>query len=184
MPQLRTYDHDEFPVALKWQALSFMRVEWPFIFAGDLRFATDIYWPELAPTHFAVTHSDLLLSYAAVIRTRLDHAGQTYGVAGLGNVFTFPPYRREGFGSQVVVAATRHIEAGNADVAALFCAADHAGFYERRGWVALSGATTLVGPKADPSPYDVLRMMLFVSDRGKAGRLAFESQPWYVGDPW
>ena len=40
-----------------------------------------------------------------MIRTRLDHAGQTYDVAGLGNVFTFPPYRREGFGSRVVDAA-------------------------------------------------------------------------------
>ena len=53
MPRLRMYHQDEFPAPLAWQALSFMRVEWPFIFTGDLRFATDMYWPELAPTHFA-----------------------------------------------------------------------------------------------------------------------------------
>ena len=69
-------------------------------------------------------------------------------------------------------------------MAALFCGADLAGFYERRGWVALPAAVTLVGDKAAPAPYDALRMMRFVSGRGKAARPAFEGQPWYVGDTW
>lgn len=184
MPQLRTFRDADLPPPLKWQALSFMRVEWPFIFSGDSRLSTDIYGADLRPVHFVVAEGEVLVSYATVIRMDLDHAGPTWRVYGLGNVLTYPSFRGEGHGRRVVDAATQYIGDSDADVAALFCDPGLAGLYAKSGWTAMEGATTLVGSKADPTPYGALRMMLFVSAKGRAGRPLFEGHPWYVGDPW
>jgi hypothetical protein len=46
-------------------------------------------------------------------------------------------------------------------------------------------ATTLVGNKDNPKISDELMMMLFLSDRGRQGRAAFEREPVYFGeDTW
>lgn len=161
-----------------------MRVEWPFIFSGDARLSTDIYGADLRPVHVVVAEGEVLISYATVIRTDLDHAGQTWRTCGLGNVLAYPPFRGEGHGRRVVDAATGYIGGGDVDVAALFCDPSLAGFYAKSGWAALEGATTLVGSKADPESYGALRMMLFVSAKGRAGRPLFKGHPWSVGDPW
>ena len=124
MTRLLTYRHREFPRGLNWQAVSFMRVEWPFIDGGMLR--------ETYPA--ALVEEDLLLSYAATFRLRIAHAGEEYEMGCLGNVFTYPGSRRQGYGRRVVGAATRHIRGSGADVAALFCAPDLESFYAASGW--------------------------------------------------
>ena len=127
----------------------------------------------------------MLISYAALIRTRLEHAGGTYEAYGLGNVFTFPSFRGEGHGGRVVRAATEYLrEGGEADVAALFCEPGLRGFYSGAGWEPMEGATTLTGPPDSPEACEALRMMLFVSERGEAGREAFGGAPLYVEHLW
>ncbi|MBA3944105.1 MAG: hypothetical protein H0X37_06025 [Herpetosiphonaceae bacterium] len=184
MPQLRVFQHFEFPDELKWQVVSFMRIEWPFIFTGANRFLTELCPPELHPVHFAIVEGNVLLSYGATLRLEQPHAGEVYRLYGLGNVFTFPPYRREGFGRQVVDAATHYILASAADVGALFCGARLAPYYRVSGWEAMEGATTRIGTPDGYETHNVLRMMLFVSEKGKRGRQAFMHTPFYIESPW
>jgi hypothetical protein len=66
--------------------------------------------PTADPMDFAAYEGDSLISYAATIRLELDHAGERYEAGGLGNMFTFPPYRREGFGRQVLDLATGNLK--------------------------------------------------------------------------
>ena len=179
--QLLTFNHREFPSHLNWQAVSFMRIEWPWIEGGKPR---ETYSAELEPVHFALVEDDLLISYASVIRFGTAHAGETYRMYGLGNVFTFPSSRKIGYGGRVVEAATAYIRNSDADVAALFTGDDLFKFYARHGWARIKGAPTLLGPQDAPQSLDALRMMLFVSGKGKAGRQAFETQPLHVEFGW
>ena len=181
MPRLLTYHHHEFPPSLQWQAVSLMRVEWPFIEGG---LPKETYRAGLHPVHFALTEEDVLISYAAVIRLEVGHAGEDYRVCGLGNVLTYPASRGKGYGRQVVEAATSYIVASDADVAALFCAPALEGFYQKSGWEAIRGGVTLTGPREAPAAYVALRMMLFVSVKGQAGRHAFETPPLHIEHGW
>jgi GNAT superfamily N-acetyltransferase len=42
-----------------------------------------------------------------VVWKRIEHDGETYETGGLTGVFTFPDFRRRGYGTQVVEAASR-----------------------------------------------------------------------------
>jgi predicted N-acetyltransferase YhbS len=184
MIELLTCFDRELPAHIRWQVLSFLRMEWPFIFRGELRLTKQIHDPEFRPFHVALIEEEVLISYATVLRMRLAHADKQYEVAGLANVLTFPPFRKEGHGARVVQVATDHIKAGDADVAALFCDPALREFYGRRGWEPIEGCLTLVGPAHDPHPSNALRMMLFLSEKGKAGRPAFEQKPWHIAHHW
>ena len=181
MIELQTFRHEQFPPALNWQAVSFMRVEWPFINGGMLR---ETYPAELSPVHFALVEDDLLLSYAAAFRMNLQHAGMEYDMACLGNVFTFPGARRRGYGRRVVDEATRHILAGSSDIAALFCDSDLEDFYKQSGWEPIHGSKTMLTGGGKPEVLDAVRMMLFISEKGRAGRHAFGTLPQHVPFPW
>ncbi len=181
MAELRIYADDAFPAALHWQAVSLMRVEWPFIEGGNVR---RTYPSSLSPVHVVVEDDGLLHSYGAVIRLRLEHAGEAFAARGLGGVLTFPSSRRQGYGSQVVAAATEIIRESDADVAALFTGEDLEGFYARHGWEALHGAATYVSSHSSSEPIDALRLMLFLSAKGCAAQEAFATQPLTVDDGW
>jgi predicted N-acetyltransferase YhbS len=183
MPTLTTYRHTDFPALLKWQAIAFMRVEWPFVFEGEGRFATETYPPELQPVHFVAAEGDSLISYAAVLRLSLVHAGKTYQVYGFGNMFTFPPYRREGYGRRVLQMATDYVRQSDVDLAILFCDPKLERYYAASGWQA-TRTPTCVGTPAHSHIHDVLRMMLFLTDKGQQGRSDFETLPLYVDTPW
>ena len=109
MPDLAIYQQSDLPAALKWQAIAFIKTERPFIFTGDFVFLTEPYPPELDPVHFVAAEGDSLISYASLLRLSLDHAGTVYEVYGFGNMFTFPPYRRQGYGRRVLELATDFI---------------------------------------------------------------------------
>lgn len=183
MLRVNVYLQNEFPEMLKWQAISFMRVEWSSIFRGAGRLLKEPYSPECAPVHFAVTEEDVLLSYATILREEIMLDNQPYAVYGFGNLFTFPPYRGEGLGQQVLVAATRYIHASDVDIAILYCDPKLAAFYAKAGWVTID-MPTRIGAPAEYEEYATCRMMLFVSERGKAHRPGFEQQPLYVKWTW
>jgi GNAT superfamily N-acetyltransferase len=202
MIELITCADNDLPSYVRWQVLSFLRMEWPFIFRGEARLTKHIHDPEFFPFHVALVEEEVLISYATILQMQLDHASATYRVAGLANVMTYPPYRNEGHATRVVREASDHIKAGGcagrggggpthsvggpppADVAALFCDPALREFYARSGWEPIDGGLTLVGPAADPRPFDALRMMLFLSEKGQAGRRAFEQQPWHIAHHW
>jgi GNAT superfamily N-acetyltransferase len=184
VPELVTYPNEALPDALSWQALSFVRVVWPWLDDGRIGDIRELSGPAEEPVHFALVENRLLLSYAAVLRERIEHAGVAYDVRGLSNVFTFPASRRRGHGRRVVEAATAHIRASGADLGLLFTGDALEGFYARSGWEALRGTPLLKGPRGAPRISDALKMMLFVSEKGRAGRRAFETQPLHVEHGW
>ncbi len=129
----RLYSGSEFPQSLTWQALSFLRCEWPFLFTGDGRlrsrpFSSDDGWC------VARADGDVLLSYAEVLRVTATRTDAAVRVLGLSNVFTFPPYRDEGHASAIMHAVGELINGSDADVAVLYCELDLVSFYSARGW--------------------------------------------------
>ena len=183
MPDYRTYSQNEFPSVFKWQALAFMRTDWPYIFEGDDKFLTETYEPELNPIHFVMAQGDMLISYAAIVRTTLTHAGHTYQVYGFGNMLTFPPHRREGHGQKLLRMATEMIQQSDVDLGVLYCDAKLEPFYAAAGW-AITGAPTRFGHPSHYEDGEEERMMIFVSEKGQQNRADFENLPVYVDWTW
>lgn len=183
MIQPFTHAQETFPPVLKWQALAFMRVVWSGIFTGENAYMHETYPPENSPVHFGLAHKDCLISYAAVLTVEIVHHDIPYTVLGFGNMLTFPPYEKQGYGSQVLRMATEHIQNSGADIGILFCAPRLESFYSKCGWEPSRG-TTYIGAVDDQERYDELRMMLYVSEKGRRGREDFEQFPLSISWPW
>lgn len=184
MAQLLVYSENDFPPEIECQAVSFVRVQWSFVFSGEDRLNQHM-WRGWNPAHFVIEEAGVLISYATVIETTVEHAGEAYRTMGVSSVFTYPSFRREGYGRRVVEELTSYIQDSEADIAILWCEPELENFYSKCGWVA-TRSNTLVGTKenprvADDPDYPNTRMMLFVSARGKAAHAAFEAEPLFVG---
>jgi Acetyltransferase (GNAT) domain len=127
------YSDDTIPQTLTWQALSFLRCEWPFLFAGDNRLRTRPFGGQ-ATTYVVQADGEVLLSYAEVLRVTAVRACEPARVLGLSNVFTFPPYRAEGHASAIMRAVAGVINTSDAELAILFCEKELEPFYAARGW--------------------------------------------------
>jgi len=183
MPKLTLYQQLDFPAIYKWQAIAFMRMEWPSIFQGDNLYMPEIYPPEHQPVHFVLAEGDTLLSYGTLLKLNLIHAGIDYQVYGFGNLLTFPPFRRRGYGGQILEAATQFIQQNDVDAAILFCDPHLEPFYAAKAWESTRSPTRLGGPD-QYEDYAPSRMMLFVSEKGRLSKADFETQPLYIDWPW
>ena len=183
MSELTIYQQSEFPSIYKWQAIAFMRMEWTSIFYDDNLYMSETYPPDFQPVHFVIAQDDSLLSYATLLTLNIPHAGVEYQTYGFGNLLTFPPYRKHGYGGQILQAATDFVKQSEADVAILFCDRLLEAFYADKGWVVTHSPTRL-GTPAQSQEYAPSRMMLFVSEKGQRGKLSFETQPLHIDSPW
>jgi hypothetical protein len=183
MPELCIYQQLDFPAIYKWQAIAFMRMEWPSIFHGENLYMSETYAPELQPVHFLMAEGETLLSYGTLLKLELAHAGQNYRVYGFGNMLTFPPFRWHGYGGQVLRAATQFVRESDVDAGILFCDPRLEPFYQTESWVTTHSPSRLGGPERYEK-YEPLRMMLFVSEKGLQNRADFETQPFYIESPW
>lgn len=184
MPDLAIYQQSDLPAALKWQAIAFIKTEWPFVFTGDDAFLTEPCPPDLDPVHFVVSKGDSLISYASIFRLNLDHSGTSYKVYGFGNLFTFPPYRHQGYGRRVLELAMGFIKHSDVDAVILFCEPQVETFYAAYGWET-ARASTRIGTPSDYEVHEgVTKMALYVSEKGQQGKLDFENRPLYVEWPW
>ncbi|NJK78726.1 MAG: GNAT family N-acetyltransferase [Chloroflexaceae bacterium] len=170
---------DALPRPLYYQAEAFSRI----VFDDDEEYDIDLGLTEPA-VHITVAQGNLLIAYAAVSWTDLEHAGVQYRCYGLSTVLTFPAFRRRGYGGQMVQAAITLItQAADADIALLWTTPNNIDWYTRYGWRALPALTTLVGDPAAPEVDDEeTAMMLFISEKGRAGEPAFEQGRVYVGE--
>ena len=109
MPSLTVYEQQNFPSVYNWQTIAFMRCEWPSVFQGDILYLSAPYPPEFEPVHFVMAEGESLLSYASLMKLTIPHSGQVYTVYAFGNMFTFPPYRKQGYGRKILRAATDFI---------------------------------------------------------------------------
>lgn len=141
----RLYRGGTVPQSLVWQALSFLRCEWPFLFTGPNRLRDQLFGGA-ATTYVVRADGEVLLSYAEILSATGVRAGASVRVLGISNVFTFPPYRREGHASAIMAVAGDIISNSNAELAVLFCEIDLERFYAARGWLpAPAGAVKTPG---------------------------------------
>lgn len=133
--------------------------------------------------HVVVADGLKLISYAGVISTMIEHQGIAYNCYGLSGVLTFPAHRKNGYGRQMIGAATQLIlDEPSADIGLLWTATHNVHHYARHGWQVMPDMFTFMGDPANPIPHnDEERLMLFLSDKGKAGRTAFEHSNLYIG---
>ncbi|MDR2988233.1 MAG: GNAT family N-acetyltransferase [Nocardiopsaceae bacterium] len=136
--EILIYEQGTLPESLVWQSLSFMRCEWPRLFAGDGRLRST---PFPAAFHLACIDGSVLLSYAEIVEATGTRDGQGMRVAGLSNVFTFPPYRGEGHASGIVEAANSVLDKQGVEIAILFCEEELMPFYAARGWTPAPAGT-------------------------------------------
>jgi GNAT superfamily N-acetyltransferase len=187
MVEQHIYPSADYPADLKCQTLSFLRLEWPEGFMGDNRLRDWITQESDHPVHWVLVESGILISHLNVVWKYLEHAGVTYKTYGLTGVFTYPAFRRQGYGSRLVAAGTAAIRASEADIALFHCDPHLCDFYAQHGWEVLPQAITYLGPPEAPIVVQrELLMMQFLSPKGQAGRTAFERQPIYFGsdDTW
>jgi GNAT superfamily N-acetyltransferase len=175
------YASADFPEALKCQALSFLRVEWPGGFRGENRLRNWITKEADHPIHLVLVEAGLLISHTNVVWKYLEHAGITYKTYGLTGVFTYPSFRGQGYGSQLIGAATAYIQASDGDIGMFHCDPGLCNFYARHDWEALEQATTYLGSNEKFLVDDEVLMMQFLSPKGQQGRASFEREPIYFG---
>ena len=94
MPDLRFIPSAELPRDLKLQVLSFIRIEWWWIFRDNNRF-WDYTDKSTHPVNAVITERGLVISHAEVNWRMLEHGGQAYKVYGVSAVFTYPAFRKE-----------------------------------------------------------------------------------------
>ena len=179
------YPSNEIPVHLKWQILSFLRIEWPEGFTGPNRLRDWISTDKDHPISIMLIEDDILISHTEVLWKYLDYEMHTYKVYGLAGVFTYPSFRRQGYGTRVVTLATDYIDRGDADIGVVFTQPHLKDFYGGCGWNPLEKQLYLIGSKKSPVFADDILLMRFVSDEAKKNRKMLETTPVYFGeDPW
>lgn len=179
------FTDSDFPAHLRCQYMSFLRVHWWWFFQGEQRLRTTMWPPEVSPTHIVLEEAGILVSYATVVNKTIDHAGQRFRTAGVSAVFTYPAWRKQGYGHRLMELVTDHIRAGGYDIAMLFCEPEIAALYTKHGWLAMQ-SPTLSGDVASPNSsaddeYPETRLMLFLSEHGQAHQATFDTTPVYVG---
>jgi len=183
MIQKFIYKEEELPTEIKWQILSFLRMQWPEGFQAENQLRDWIIRPQNHPIHFVLVEKGLVVSYVGVVWKNLAHAGKIYKTYGLSGVFTYPSFRKKGYGLQLVKDAKKYIEKTDADII-LFTSVLR-GFYEKAGFMHLPKAKILKGCQSSPVEHRESVYMLFLSKKGRAGRKDFETKPVYFGkDTW
>ena len=180
MVEVLTFTSEEFPESLKWQAVSFLRVQYPLGFVNENRLRDWVTREDDHPIHIVLVEKGILISHTNVVWKYLDHAGETYKAYGLTGVFTYPSFRRQGYGSRVIKAGTDYILKSDTDIAMFYCDEKLKNFYARHGWIHMDKSVSYTGEKERALRVDdEILMMLFISPKGQRGRAAFEREPIY-----
>ena len=180
--RILTYNGHDLPPDLRWQILSGLRCVWPEDYSEEHGPRNWISRAEFHPFHVVVERNGFLLAHTVVIWKFLEHAGEMYKVYGLSMVFTFPDCRGRGYGLEVVRAGTEYVRKSDADVAMLYCEPQLAGFYARNGWIPIETATTVIEVGGSRFRSAETLLMLFLSEKGRRGRPAFDREPIHFGD--
>jgi predicted acetyltransferase len=177
------YKDEQLPSHIKWQIISFFRVEWSNGFSGKNQSRDWISSPNDHPIYFVLMENDLLVGFVGVVWKNLEHNGIQYKTYGLSGVFTYPPFRKQGYGLQLVKSAKEYIEKQDGDIV-LFTSIQK-GFYEKAGFIRIDTAKLLEGDPENPKIHEEDVFMLLLLDKGKGGRNDFETKPIYFGrDIW
>lgn len=179
MITLSRFTNQDLPDPFAHQIRDFIRIHWFDIFQYDIH--ADAVGEDLKPVYFVMVDTPALFSHAAAVTRSVECNGQTYSCGGLSGVLTYPAFRKKGYASQVVQAATDYLDMASFEVALLWTSPDLEHFYGRFGWEHHPAIRTVVGPQEAPKDYDGFAMIRFLSERAKNNRADFESHPIYVG---
>jgi GNAT superfamily N-acetyltransferase len=181
MIELRRYRRPEVPQLFAAQIASYQRIQWP-----QLRDRNNRLW-EWNDTnrdymHFMLVDDEIVISHASVNWRDVILNGERYSVWGLSSVFTYPAFRKGGFATRTVSAATDFMREGDGDLAMLFTGEHLINFYSAIGWQPTCDARIFYGDPAQPiQKTDNVIMMLFLSDRGRAAQEKFAREDVFVG---
>lgn len=160
------YKTGKLPTDIKWQVLSFLRVQWPEGFQGKNRLCDWITDKKLRPVSFVITENNLVLSYVEVVWKNLEHCGVLYKTYGLTGVFTYPSFRKEGYGLTLIKRAKSYIEKQQ-DGNIVFFTSMTKDFYEKAGFIRMEQIKTLSGNPSNPKESPEAAYMLFLSEKGR-----------------
>ena len=179
-PELLIYREDEtIPLPYYYQVQSFVRVFWSDSDEHDIDRGL-----QQSAINIVLAKGHSLLSYATVVWRDVLIDEQPYKLYGLGDVMTFPHFRKRGYGGQVVQAATDIIQAeSSADFGLLWTEPKNYDFYRRSGWELAPDLVTLLGNPSHPDRYEhEAGMVLFCSDKAKRARSIITSSDIYIGE--
>ena len=152
---------------------------WHDVYAYDLD--APIVPPERHPQHIVIAERHALISYARVNWVEIEHLGQTWRMYCLGDVLTYPAFRRRGYGRQVADKGTDLIRTDVlADTAILFTDPAREGFYGQAGWKHIPTLKASIGDKDQPEDYPYFAMMLFLSERARRLEAGFVGAPLFL----
>jgi GNAT superfamily N-acetyltransferase len=181
MIQQHIFASRDVPERFQCQILSFVRIQWPELFSGAQRLRDWTSKPELHPVTFLLEEEGVLISRLEVVWDVLAHAGETYCTYGLSGVFTYPAFRKQGYGLRLVSSAKAFIEQQvEADLVLFHSTLTD--FYEQAGFERMDHLITLVGDLHHPERSPETAFMLFLSDKGRQGRSCFEKASVYIGE--
>lgn len=98
----------------------------------------------------------------------------------LSGMFTYPQFRKKGYGMQILMAAKQYILQQDGDMIMIHSCLN--GFYEKAGFEQMPKVITLVGSPKNPKKSNQSVFVLFLTEKGKKGRKDFESEPFYFGE--
>jgi predicted acetyltransferase len=179
MPTLSRFTNNDLPDHFAHQIRDFIRIHWFDAFQYDVH--APAVSDEWSPVYFVLTEDPALFSHAAAIMRSVECNGQTYSCGGLSSVLTYPAFRKRGYASQVVQAATEYLSSSLFDVALLWTSPENEHFYGRFGWEHHPAIRTFVGSPTSPEFYDAFTMIRWLSPRAAENRADFESHKVYVG---
>jgi predicted acetyltransferase len=180
MPKLSRFTNQDLPDCFAHQIRDFIRMTWFDAFQYDIH--AKAMPDEWQPVYFVIAEEPALFSHAAVVTQSVECNGQLYSCGGISSALTYPAFRKRGYGSQVVQAATEYLKASDFDLALLWTDADKGDFYARWGWEYHPSIRAYAGDKSAPEVYDAFTLCLFLSERAKAQRAEFENYPLYIGE--
>jgi GNAT superfamily N-acetyltransferase len=181
---IQRYSPEKLPDLVKYQILSFMRIEWTEGFIGRWRGRRWINWPEFNPVHFVMMDQGFVVAHAESLWRDWQHNGVSYRVYGISGVFVFPDYQREGYGKQLIQAITDDcMNQPEADVGMLWCDPKLRDFYVKCGWEPMDNTITLLGDTLEDAEehHEEILFMRFFSQRAQSRRQRFEGDRLYFG---
>ena len=182
MTDLLIFKQDELPEKWHHQILSFQRIVWPEGFVNENLYRDWITKPEDNPVSILLTHENLLISHVQVVSRTITHLADEFKFYGLTGVLTYPSFRKQGYGKQIVQEGMKYIdEQADKDIVLFSCEEKNFSFYQKCGWN-FNDVPILEGDESDPKLTNSRVAMQFVSDKAKQYQQQFVESPLFFGD--
>jgi predicted N-acetyltransferase YhbS len=131
--------------ALKQEFALLQNRVYPETEEDEINTAIPLHDPVFDAFSFYICAHDRVVSYAAVVMKPIEHAGDTFNIAGLSCVMTDPDCQGLGLGLKTVAAATRCMEHSNLDIGVFTCDPPLARFYAQAGGWSVAPDSVLIG---------------------------------------